>query len=569
MVSAIMSRIPTGPAFRRFFAAAVAALILSVNGSWVAQADYVSGLNPRGDNFLSLRSGPGTGYEELLRMGPDTIVTVIESRGTWRRIELEDGTQGWAYGKYIKSGFPPGYEAPEQEPQLPVGELWETWRSASSDASVDYPADIFTPGETPPDGAGVTFSTDDLDASMEVRTLANSDGLAASGLRRILHKSGERAIDRQSVADGMVISGSKAGELFYRKALLSPDRTTITILDIRYSAELQDILDPLVAQIGDSLSAAGNTPGTTVAEGAQGGEDSAATAAGGTTPADLERLRLQAEIERLRLETLRLEQQAGGSKVEPTTLGKPGGTATLPQGRRVALVIGNGAYQSVTALTTPANDARVLAERLTQLGYEVSLGVDRNRGEMAELLADFYGKAGGAAIALFYFSGHGMQIEGRNYLLPVDAVFSGQASFLDVDAQAFDLQKFIAVSSTAQISVVFVDACRDNPIVEKSLASSLLKGTSVSKGLAVIQRESLNSGQFVGFAAEPGKTAETGTGDVSVYTQALLKGLEEPGLDISIMHRRIRGEVEAATDGRQSPRYVDDLADAFTLNPGQ
>ena len=90
----------------------------------------------------------------------------------------------------------------------------------------------------------------------------------------------------------------------------------------------------------------------------------------------------------------------------------------------------------------------------------------------------------------------------------------------------------------------------------------------MTKGLAVVQRESLNSGQFVGFAAEPGKTAETGTGQISVYTEALLKELQTPGLDVSIMHRRVRNDVEAATNGRQSPRYVDDLADQFALNPG-
>jgi len=567
MVGARLSRIRIRLIVRRIITAAMAVMMLSIAGGWPVHAEYVGGLNPRGDNFLSLRSGPGTGYRELLRMGPDTIVTVIESRGSWLLIELEDGSEGWAYGKYIKSGFPPGYEPVKPEPpQLPVGELWETWRSAVSDAAVDYPADIFTPRGAPSDGFGTRFSTNGLDATMEVRTVANEDGLAANELRRFLLKSGERAIDTEALSEGFVVSGSKAGELFYRKALLSPDGGAITVLDIVYSDDLQNTFDPLVAQIGDTLAAATAVPGGTTAQGKQG------TTSGGTpatTDADLERLRLQAEIERLRVEKLRLEQQqTGGSTAGATPGSELGLTITVPQGPRVALVIGNGAYTSVTALPTPANDARVLAERLAQLGYEVSLGVDKNRREMAEMLADFYSKAGGASVALFYFSGHGMQIEGRNYLLPVDASFIGQASFLDVDAQAFDLQKFIAVSSTAQISVVFVDACRDNPILEKSVASSLFKGTSVTKGLAVVQRESLNSGQFVGFAAEPGKTAETGTGEISVYTQALLKGLEQPGLDISILHRRIRGEVEAATDGRQSPRYVDDLADAFALNPG-
>jgi uncharacterized caspase-like protein len=222
---------------------------------------------------------------------------------------------------------------------------------------------------------------------------------------------------------------------------------------------------------------------------------------------------------------------------------------------------------SLTPLTTPANVARVIGERLATLGYEVMLGVDKNRLEMAELLAEFYTKSQGASVALFYFSGHGVQIEGRNYLLPTDASFPNESSFLDVDARAIDLQKFMAVSSAARISVIFVDACRDNPVLEKSIASTVLKGTSVTKGLTVLPRENLSSGQFVGFAAESGKTAETGTGEVSVYTQALLKELEEPGLDISIMHRRIRTDVEQATNGRQSPRYVDDLADAFALNP--
>ena len=281
----------------------------------------------------------------------------------------------------------------------------------------------------------------------------------------------------------------------------------------------------------------------------------------------LERLRLEAEIERLRVEKLKLEQQQAGTPAQGPAAGDDG-KARVPEGRRVALVIGNGGYQSLTALPTPVNDARVLAERLAALGYEVSLGIDRNRTEMAEMLAQFYTAAEGAGVALFYFSGHGMQIEGRNYLLPVDAAFASASAFLDVDARAIDLQKFIAASSTARIGVAFVDACRDNPVLEKSITSSLFKSSAgMTKGLAVIRRENLNAGQFVGFAAEPGKTAETGRGEISVYTQALLKGLAEPGLDVSIMHRRIRTEVEQATNGRQSPRYVDDLADAFTLNP--
>ncbi len=152
----------------------------------------------------------------------------------------------------------------------------------------------------------------------------------------------------------------------------------------------------------------------------------------------------------------------------------------------------------------------------------------------------------------------------------MDAAFASPSAFLDVDARAIDLQKFIAASSTARIGVAFVDACRDNPVLEKSITSGLFKGSGgMTKGLAVVKRENLNAGQFVGFAARTRQDRRDRRGEVSVYTQALLKGLSEPGLDVSIMHRRIRNEVEQATNGRQSPRYVDDLVDAFTLNPGR
>lgn len=561
-----------GHAIARWLRAALTAvMLLLVAGSWPAQADYVGGLNPQGDNYLSLRTGPGTGYREILRMGPNTIVTVLESQGSWRRIELEDGTEGWASGRYIKSGFPTGYEPegePETElqlvPKVAFGKRWDSWQGEAG-AAVEYPSDLFTPGEVSAVGSGaigVTFTTkSSVNATMQIGMRSNESGLDAPDLRDGMISSGETIIEARPLANGYVVTGSVDDRLFYRKALLSPDGSAITMVDLSYPRKLKEPFEGIVGRVAATLAAAKSPPATATAGGGE------TTTPGGTTEADLERLRLQAEIERLRLEKLQLEQQqAGGTTVGP---GTPGGTATMPEGPRVALVIGNSAYTAVTPLTTPANDARALGQRLASLGYEVMLGVDKSRREMAELLAQFYAKAPGAAVALFYFSGHGMQIEGRNYLLPIDAVFTNQASFLDVDAQAFDLQKFIAVSSTARISVVFVDACRDNPILEKSLASSLLKGTSVTKGLAVVQRESLNAGQFVGFAAEPGKTAETGTGAVSVYTQALLKQLEEPGLDISIMHRRIRTEVEAATDGRQSPRYVDDLADAFALNPAQ
>ena len=538
-----------------------------------AHADYVSGLNPRGDNYLSLRNGPGGGFGEILRMGPDTVVTVLERRGDWRRVRLEDGTTGWAFGRYIRAGLPPGYE-PIRGPEPEFGQTWGKWRDPMAGAAVEYPTDLFAPAAGSAAG-GVVLSADSIDAVMEVQTLRNADGLDASGLRRMVLQPGELASYSAPLPQGFAASGVRGDTIFYRKALLSADGSTITLLDLSYPAELKLPFDKIVSRISKTLTAAHSPPGAAMAGvGQQPGPGSqtpaAGAATGSTADAEIERLKLQAEIERLQLEKLKLGQQLGGTPSVQAPSGQPTQPAAVPQGRLVALVIGNGDYASLTQLSTPAADAAAIAGRLAQLGYDVALGINQNRQQMAELLSGFYSKAQGASVALFYYSGHGMQIEGRNYLLPTDAVFINEASFLDVDAHAFDLQKFVAVSSTARISVVFVDACRDDPLLEKSIVSSLFKGAtgSVAKGLAVVQRESLNSGQFVGFAAEPGKTAETGTGEISVYTEALLKELQTPGLDVSIVHRRVRSDVEAATNGRQSPRYVDDLTDQFALNPG-
>ncbi|NJL50345.1 MAG: caspase family protein, partial [Blastochloris sp.] len=292
--------------------------------------------------------------------------------------------------------------------------------------------------------------------------------------------------------------------------------------------------------------------------------------------AEIERLKLEAEIERLKLEQLKMRQAdapaVAADKPSPPDAGtvktETGPKVVKPEGgRQVALVIGNGAYQALTRLPTPANDARRMATALTAAGYEVEVGTDLNRTAMAERLAQFYAAARGAQVALFYFSGHGVQVNGRNFLLPVDASFREAGASLDIEARAIELQKFLNAASGARTTVAFVDACRDNPLLDESMAKTLYKGVGATKGLAVIKREELSSGQFVGFAAEEGRTAQTGTGEVSTYTAALLRNLSEKGLDISVLHRRVRRQVEEETHGSQSPRAVDDLREEFVLIP--
>lgn len=268
---------------------------------------------------------------------------------------------------------------------------------------------------------------------------------------------------------------------------------------------------------------------------------------------------------------------SNGGKASPpsegaTTTATPqtasGPVAIAPTGRRIALVIGNGAYRAAPKLPTPAMDAARMKAKLTALGFEVVAGTDLSRSAMTGDLAAFYAAAKGADVALFYFSGHGIQVRGHNYLLPTDADFSQPGAALDVEARAVDLEKFLQAAGEAKTVLAFIDACRDNPVVEEKLAQTFYKGLGgPTKGLAVIPKEQVRPNQFIVFASEEGKTAETGAGDVSVFTAALLDHLGRPGEDIALAYRKIRSTVESATGGRQSPRSVDDLRNEMVLSP--
>mgnify|MGYP001765673149 CR=1 FL=1 len=244
------------------------------------------------------------------------------------------------------------------------------------------------------------------------------------------------------------------------------------------------------------------------------------------------------------------------------------GAAAAATGRRVALVIGNGAYVAAPKLPTPVNDAARMKAKLAGLGFEVIAGSDLGRGAMAADLGAFFEKARGAEVALFYFSGHGIQVRGHNYLLPTDADFTAPGAAFDVEARALDLQKFLDAGSDAKVVLAFIDACRDNPVVEEKLASTFYKGLGgPTKGLAVVPKEAVRPNQFIVFASEEGKTAQTGASDVSVFTAALLSHLGVPGEDVSVAYRKIRAEVERSTSGQQSPRSVDDLRGEMILAP--
>lgn len=449
---------------------------------------------------------------------------------------------------------------------------WRRWENPRFHFSVDLPSSLVA--DPPPEnGDGLTLRSPDRGIEVRVYGQHNASGVDLDRARATIRAGLPGAtFDYERVfADNFVLSGSRGTEGFYVRVWLSPDRSVGTFLLISHPRVLTQETSDLVTRLSKSLVPA------------PGGEPVVASepppppppppeppkpSTPSVTPptpsaSELERLKLQAEIERLKLEQLKLGKTP---PVATTDDERKPPVAVAPKGRRVALVIGNGAYSGAPKLPTSAADAARMSTMLSALGFEVTTGVDLARTAMTADLARFYEAARGAEVALFYFSGHGVQVNGHNYLLPIDAKFDDPQAALDVDGRAVDLQKFINAASGARTVLAFVDACRDNPIVEENLAKTFYKGVGgPTKGLAVVRKEDLGTGQFVGFAADEGRTAQTGDGSVSVYTAALLKILPTPGVDISVLHRRVRREVEEATRGQQSPRAVDDLREALYL----
>ncbi len=215
------------------------------------------------------------------------------------------------------------------------------------------------------------------------------------------------------------------------------------------------------------------------------------------------------------------------------------------EARRVALVIGNSAYTSVSALENPKNDAAALAETLRAIGFdEVRELLDLDQTAFRRALRDFTALAAGAETAVVYYAGHGVEVDGRNYLVPVDAML-GQATDAEFEAIPLDSVR-TAVSGASSLRLVILDACRNNPF---KLAST--DGTrSVGRGLARVEP---GANEIVAYAAREGTVANDGTGGNSPYATALIRHLKTPGLDVRLLFGEVRDEVMAATGRTQEP----------------
>lgn len=244
--------------------------------------------------------------------------------------------------------------------------------------------------------------------------------------------------------------------------------------------------------------------------------------------------------------------------------------------KRVAFVAGVGDYQNIDPLPNPTNDANAIADSLGRLGFEVVKLIDPSYRELRDAELDFIDMLDEADVAFFYYAGHSIQVDGVNMLIPVDAELDSVNTMVD---KTFQLSKLVnRMDRFAKTKIIVLDACRDNPFVDKLHASSQATGRGVSIGLAgigtLVTDEEIKATQFdtygtiVSYAAAPGNVAADGEGFNSPYTTALLKRLEEPGLEVGRLFRQVAADVVRETGGAQKPEYLVKLTDEFYfLNP--
>lgn len=231
---------------------------------------------------------------------------------------------------------------------------------------------------------------------------------------------------------------------------------------------------------------------------------------------------------------------------------------------RVALVVGNSAYEALPDLVNPEHDARLIGDRLEAIGFDVTLLLDAPLPAMTAAVEAFSERARDADVALLYYAGHGVQIDGHNFLIPVDAAISTSA---EVAAEAAALQQVLdrIERAGAESVVVVLDACRDNPLADLGSSDLVTEEGGLGAGMARVERP----GMLIAYATAPGQVAYDGTGGNSPFSASLAFFLQEPGLEAGALFRRVRQRVAELTAGAQFPLVTDGLFEAVYLNPPQ
>ncbi|MGV8059734.1 MAG: caspase family protein [Smithellaceae bacterium] len=225
--------------------------------------------------------------------------------------------------------------------------------------------------------------------------------------------------------------------------------------------------------------------------------------------------------------------------------------------RRIALVIGNSAYSS-GPLKNPINDASAIAAQLQKLGFTVILKKNANLRGMEDALVDFGDRLKRGGVGLFFYAGHGLQVGGANYLVPIGARINRES---DIKYETLDAGKILDEMAAANngLNIVILDACRDNPY-SRSFRNA-------SRGLAIVSNAP--AGTFISYSTSPGNVANDGKGRNSPYTEALLRYMNEPGLTIEQVFKGARAKLGKETGGKQIPWELSSLQGEFYFNQGK
>ena len=233
-------------------------------------------------------------------------------------------------------------------------------------------------------------------------------------------------------------------------------------------------------------------------------------------------------------------------------------------GRRVALIIGNSDYRgSISRLANPANDARDIAKAMEKVGFDVDVHLDATRDEMNRAILAFKKRLHESDVGLFYYAGHAIQVNGRNFMIPVEAnleITDMRADTLAdyVSLETVEIDDVLGRMAAAEpdLNIVILDACRDNPFAGRS--------RGLSRGLA---QTLAPRGTFVAYATAPGQVAEDGSGNNSPYTSALVEAVKTPGLKLEDVFKQVRRDVALETDGRQTPWENSSIFGDFYFTP--
>lgn len=221
--------------------------------------------------------------------------------------------------------------------------------------------------------------------------------------------------------------------------------------------------------------------------------------------------------------------------------------------KRIALVIGNAAYPGMAALKNPVNDAKDIAAKLRRVGFEVIVRTDARQKEMLRTLTEFGDKIQAGSEVLFFYAGHGMQVRGKNYLIPTDAEIRSEAA---VSSEAIDVDQLLDKLAPARLSVIILDACRNNPFERRFRGGG--------QGLASINAP---TGTLIAYSTAPGRVASDGDGRNGLYTQELLAAISVPGIKVEDVFKRVRANVVRISSESQVPWESSSLTGDFYFSP--